>query len=441
MIMKLTKFLFLVFVIFTLGSVPTIAQSESELVPENYRFINGNWFNGKTFEKKTFYSVKGIFSSKKPKRIDETVDLENAYIVPPFGDAHNHTIGFNYNLKSFSNKMFEQGIFYLKNPNSVPQFTKTIADKINKPNTIDAVFSGGGLTATGGHPIALYDEGLAKGAYKFAKITSYNGLGYHIIDDAEGLESKWDKILADKPDFIKTYLLFSEDYEKNRDDKEIYGSNNVKSKGLNPKVLPLIVEKAHKAGLRVSTHINSSYDFGVAVLAGVDEINHLPGRFFIADIDFEKFKIKKEDAKLAARKGIYVVPTYSLFDRDEEKDADYLEKMRDVQRENLKLLNKYGVKIAFGPDRYNETSQKEAFYIKDLEVFTNLELLKMWSENTPMTIFPKRKIAKLKDGYEASFIAMPENPLKNFDAVRNINYRFKQGFPIMVEQQAKPKRR
>ena len=46
------------------------------------------------------------------------------------------------------------------------------------------------------------------------------------------------------------------------------------------------------------------------------------------------------------------------------------------------------------------------------------------------TIFPKRKIAKLKNGYEASFIAVPENPLENFEAVKNITFRFKQGIKL-----------
>lgn len=418
-------------IIIVIGNIVIIAQTA-----KNYEFKNGNWFNGKSFDRKTFYSVNGYFADKKPKKVDETVDLKNAYVLPPFGDAHNHSVEFSYNLQSFSNKMFEQGIFYLKNPNSVPQFTKTIADKINKPNTIDVTFSGGGLTATGGHPIALYDEGLAKGPYKFTKITSYDGIGYHIIDDVEDLNAKWEKILSYKPDFIKTYLLFSEDYEKNRDDERNTGSNNVAAKGLNPKLLPLIVEKAHKANLRVSIHINSAYDFGVAVRAGVDEINHLPGRFTVTQMDLEKYRIEEDDAKLAGEKGIYVVPTYSLFTESQKKfdDKNYVSKVRELQRYNLKLLNKHGVKITFGPDRYNVTSQPEAFYIKDLGVFSNLELIKMWSEYTPQTIFPNRKIAKLKDGYEASFIALPSNPLENFDAVKIINYRVKQGQNIEIDK-------
>jgi imidazolonepropionase-like amidohydrolase len=206
-------------------------------------------------------------------------------------------------------------------------------------------------------------------------------------------------------------------------------------KGLNPKILPLIVKKAHQAGLRVSTHINTAFDFGVAVRAGVDEINHLPGRFSSGEKDFEQYVIKEEDAKLAGEKGIYMVPTYSLLSGNKNIDKTYMEKAQDVQRKNLKLLNKYDVKIAFGPDSYNVTSQTEAFYIKDLGVFSNLELLKIWSENTPQTVFPNRKIAHLKDGFEASFVAMPNDPLKNFEAVKNINYRFKQGVPIDVEKE------
>jgi hypothetical protein len=178
---------FLVFslMIFVFGNIVFIAQSkDNSTATKNYKFINGNWFDGKKFKKKTFYSVKGIFSSKKPKQVDETFDLNNSYIVPPFGDAHNHSIEFPYNLKSFSNNMFTQGIFYLKNPNSVPQFTKQLDGKINQPNTIDVVFAGGGLTANGGHPSVLYDVGLAQGPYKFTKITSYEGLGYYLINNA-----------------------------------------------------------------------------------------------------------------------------------------------------------------------------------------------------------------------------------------------------------------
>jgi tetratricopeptide (TPR) repeat protein len=42
-------------------------------------------------------------------------------------------------------------------------------------------------------------------------------------------------------------------------------------------------------------------------------------------------------------------------------------------------------------------------------------------------------IGQLADGYEASFIALKENPLQNFEAVRTVTLRFKQGHILTVE--------
>jgi len=49
---------------------------------KTYQFINGQWFDGKSFRRQTFYSVDGILTRKKPAKIDEVVDLKNGYVVP-----------------------------------------------------------------------------------------------------------------------------------------------------------------------------------------------------------------------------------------------------------------------------------------------------------------------------------------------------------------------
>jgi imidazolonepropionase-like amidohydrolase len=51
----------------------------------------------------------------------------------------------------------------------------------------------------------------------------------------------------------------------------------------------------------------------------------------------------------------------------------------------------------------------------------------MWSVNSAETIHPRRKIGQLREGYEASFIVLRGNPLENFDHVKDIHQRFKQG--------------
>jgi imidazolonepropionase-like amidohydrolase len=52
----------------------------------------------------------------------------------------------------------------------------------------------------------------------------------------------------------------------------------------------------------------------------------------------------------------------------------------------------------------------------------------MWSEITPRTIFPDRQIGALQEGFEASFLALEGDPLRDFRNVRRIKIRFKQGF-------------
>lgn len=43
------------------------------------------------------------------------------------------------------------------------------------------------------------------------------------------------------------------------------------------------------------------------------------------------------------------------------------------------------------------------------------------------TIFPKRRVGYLKEGYEASFLVLNADPLQDFAAVQKIEMRVKQG--------------
>ena len=83
--------------------------------------------------------------------------------------------------------------------------------------------------------------------------------------------------------------------------------------------------------------------------------------------------------------------------------------------------------IAIGSDDVEQTSLGEIRYLKDLGVFDNRTLLQMWAVNTVKTIFPRRKVSALREGYEGSFIALDGNPLEDLEAVTRIKLRVKQG--------------
>jgi imidazolonepropionase-like amidohydrolase len=101
---------------------------------------------------------------------------------------------------------------------------------------------------------------------------------------------------------------------------------------------------------------------------------------------------------------------------------------------NLRLLKRHGVKLLIGSDQFRQTSLPEILLISGLKVFTNLELLKMACEVTPQAIFPKRKIGFFRDGYEASFLVLDGNPLTNFEEIKNIGIRFKQGYLLNLQK-------
>jgi amidohydrolase family protein len=391
-------------------------------VKKAFEFTNGQWFDGQKFQRRIFYSVDGIFTSKKPVAVDEVVDLKNGYVVPPFGDAHNHYIAGPHDIQNILGQYLRDGIFYAKNPASIHRDTEQIKDLINKPDSVDVIFANAGLTASGGHPVKLYDKDLAK-VKKPGPNGTFEDLAYFIIDNKEDLERKWPLIMVDHPDFIKTHLLYSEEFEKRRDDPAYYGN-----KGLDPKLLPLIVAKAHADGLRVACHIETAADFRNALAAGIDEIAHLPG-YYVDPAHPEWFPITEEDAALAARKGVDIVTT-TYVSTDEIKDPEELKKAQAIQMRNLRLLHNAGAKLVIGPDVYGVTSLAEVMNLYQLKVFDNLTLLKMWSEATPEVIFPKRKIGRLQDGYEASFLVLDGNPLENFPNVKDIRLRYKQGHLI-----------
>jgi hypothetical protein len=392
----------------------------------NYEFARGNWFDGQKFVAKNFYTVGGVLTSKPPARVDRVFDLSGKYVVPPFGEAHNHNLDWSSDERFAKvNKMYlEAGIFYVKNPNSLLRSKQPTDAHINLPNSVDGILSNGGLTGAGGHPIEIVIP------QRGFKPDDGEGGFYYVIDNAADLERKWPIIKAGKPDFIKTYLLYSEEYAKRKDDKAYDGW-----KGLDPAVLPQIVKVAHRDGLRVSTHVETAADFHSAVLAGVDEINHLPGfrpdRNDIANYkNLVQYQISEADAKLAGEKHIVVVTTIGETAEqtfNEKNDERARLAVRAMLVQNLQLLHKHNVPIAIGSDSFRQTALPEALSIAKIQAFNNLTLLKMWCETTAATIFPKRKIGYLKDSYEANFLVLTANPLTDFTNVKTIELRIKRG--------------
>jgi hypothetical protein len=418
----------LFFKIFTQLSALVLIHLIPIAQPKTIKWINGNWFNGTTFMAHTFFSEKGLLTEQAPSVIDTIIDLKGMYLIPPFGEAHNHAPESEADINIFIERYLADGIFYIKNPNSIPPLTNKIRDKINHPKSVDVVFANGGLTSTGGHPVTLYhylkttkyNEALGK----FAGI-NMEGNAYYTIDSEIDLEKKWPQIIADSPAFIKTYLLYSEEFEKRKQDPTYEGK-----RGLNPKLISAIVKKAKSCGLSVTCHVETPYDLTTALRSGVSEINHMPGYQIRWEDGYKGsyYLLDKKTLRLMKKSNAHADLTYSLAETELNiKDSLRITEQWMIQKENIRNLKRNNIPVTIGCDSYNKTARREMEYLIKMNIYTTLELIKMWCENTPKAIFPKRNITSLKEGYEASFLVLNQNPLTDPAALFNIQLRVKQG--------------
>jgi hypothetical protein len=390
-------------------------------------FTNGNWFDGGKFQPHTWFSVNGLLRPNRPYKVDEAIDLNGMFVIPACGESHNHN-AIGGNTRAIDSYL-SAGILYVENPDNLPDSRH--GDRINTPDGIDVIFSNGGLTSPGGHPIGLVKSNIARGSMK---PQDGEGAFYYTIGSPAVLEQKWPALLATKPDFVKVYLVYSEEFEKRKDDTKYFSR-----RGLDPKLLPLIVQKAKTSGLRVVAHVESAADFHVAVSAGVNQIAHIPG-FWPSDEAraekiFERYRINEADARLAGERNIQVSTTLSegLELIRDPKSKEFASSLLEVYRSNVSRLKKNNVQLLIGSDRFFFNSQTEGLELVRSKLMSGQEALNAWCKTTPQAIFPERRIGEIRDGYEANFLVLASDPLRDFDAVKEVKLRFKHGVEIKVQ--------
>ena len=399
---------------------------------EAVEWRHGQWFDGERFVPGTRYTVDDLFVAEAPARIDRTVELGARFVVPAYGDAHHHGIDSGDGLDDKITVFLEAGIFYVKNPNAIAELiTPAVRARLNRRDSIDIIFANGGLTAPGGHPAPLHAYMAGLGVFPGMTPADMEGRAFHSIASEAELEAKWPRILAARPDFIKTFLLFSEEYDGVPPlARETDGLPN---KGLDPRVLAAVVRKAHAAGLRVSTHVDTARDFDHAVAAGVDEINHLPQPDPRFSADLSAYLITAAAARGAALRGITVVTTASTTERlSPSLPKHWLPAMRANQVANLRTLADARVAIAIGSDaisgeRRFVTARDEVRFLAAHRMMDNLSLLRAWAVATPKAIFPGRKLGELRAGFEANFLVLGADPLADPENLHRISMRVKAG--------------
>ncbi|NNE57774.1 MAG: hypothetical protein HKN36_06665 [Hellea sp.] len=381
-----------------------------------FKYINGLWYAAKdgdiSFTEGVKYSDNGIFTAGAPNDY-QTIDLEGRHIVPPYGEAHNHSVDGD-GTAGFAKVYMNLGIFYYKNPNSVFSTTRSGLPLWARPETMDVAFSYGGLSKDEGHPEPLYKMLKSYGQYENIDEEDFDGNAFFDVETMEKLDEKWDAILANDPDFLKLYLL-QHDTEK--------------SGGLPEDIFREIVRRAKAEDIRTTVHIETVNDLSLAVDAGADEAAHLPAY----NINYAKDKtlsaIPEALAEKMAKQKFVTVTTTTVSARRKYSDDDY-KIVTDRQRDNLQKLYNAGAPIAIGSDTYFEHAYSEVETLRSIDVFSDDVILRLWIDTPRLSIFPDRAIGELAPGYEASFLALECNPLEDFDCAVKIEKAVKQGVDV-----------
>ncbi len=383
---------------------------------ENLKFINGQWYSNSSgtieFTRGQLYSVNGIFTDIEPPDYD-VIDLKGGYIIPPFGEAHNHSVDGKGTEKA-AQKYIDQGVMYYKNTNSIYSFAQPMLPYWAQPATLDVSFSYGGLSKDEGHPEKLYKTLSSFGLYPDISSDAMEGNAFFDVDSLEKLNAKWDAILDLKPDFLKLYLL-----EHDSD----------KSDGLNEEMFREIVKRAQAIGIRTSVHVETVSDLALAVDAGATEAAHLPAYNLSIAKDEQLSVIPDDLIKKMALQNFITVATVNVSKGRNYSDEDY-KLVADRQANNLKRMYAAGAPIAIGSDTYFETALNEIKTLRAMKVFTDNELLRLWIDTPKLSIFPNRAIGTLAAGYESSFLVLDCDPSKRFECTEEIRAMYKQGSKI-----------
>ncbi len=405
-----------VFLLVVLGLAAGAAQA-----PETVAWRNGAWFDRTGFRRVDVYTIGDRLTLKSPSKVDRTVDLTGKFLAGAFGEAHNHNIPSG-DTERMIRTYLEQGIFYAMIQTNVPEAPAKLKGLINRPDSVDVVFANGSFTAPGGHPTALVRRNVANGGMTNEDL---DGGFLQPVRSREDIDRVWStRIRNQRPDFVKLTLVYSEDRVAGlpRPDSDRHG--------LDPSLASYLVDKAHGDRLRVSAHVESAYNFEVAVAARADLIAHLPG--FWPDAVRMKakgpglYRISEDAARRAARQGTIVITTVGDAIRENttpESRGPFL----DVLRSNFDVLKRHGVRIAIGSDEFRSTSVPEALAIAQAGLMTRAELLQSLSVTTPAAIFPQRAPFGLAEGAPASFIAFDRDPLKDLESITRVSLRVKGG--------------
>ncbi len=398
-------------------------QKLREQVEPTTIYDNAVVWNGNGFEARRLAVRHGRFVDADAVRGATRIDLDRGFVVPAFGNAHAHVTS---PTAAGSWNYLKEGVFYVWNPNTVVM-NQAAQDFFARKDTVDVVAAQGGITEPGGHPEKLYVDILGKYVYKGMSLKDFLGNAFHYGRNTAEIDAALELLQKQKAAFVKTYLLYSEEYTKRRTDPAFYGA-----RGVNPVHMPYLVAAARKRGLGVAVHVETAHDLRIAALSGAAVAAHLPGYWSVTSRDdLERRVLTPADAALVARSGMLLVPTYAVANRPEMSPAATAkaevsrEQVHRMQVQNIRSLKAAGARFLIGTDGPGPIYD-EVEHLAATGAFTAREALSV-ALVTGRNLYPTRRIGCFEPGCEADFLVLSADPSRDLSNLRKVAHRVKAG--------------
>jgi imidazolonepropionase-like amidohydrolase len=389
-------------------------------------YKNGFWFKDGTFQQHDVYVKEGRFSNLQAATASsQVIDVTGLYLLPPFAEGHNHQLQNSWLVSRFSDKYVADGILYGLMLGGDAFSAQQARQQLAADGTLDVLISGTTVTSSDGHPLQMILQPGPDGVVPTKKQVLDKWV--IAVDSLADIDKKMPLIVKGKPQLVKLILVHSED-DTRRNNAKFDGVN-----GLRPELIKPLVRKLKQQQIRVIAHTESAADFATAVEAGVDSVAHLPGYHWWAGKTAADYRLSDEAIATAKAKQVAVMTTTGLTSLFKLPQTE-LAQVQALQKSNLQRLQAQGVTLLVGSDRFDSNVLSEIYYLDALQVLSRGDLLKMLVQHTPQFIFPTRQIGQITPGYEASFVAVKQNPLKQMTALNDVVLRVRQGKELVLPQ-------
>ncbi|WJG10322.1 CIA30 family protein [Aliiglaciecola sp. LCG003] len=367
-------------------------------------------------------------SSAKSKNADAIVDANNNYAIPGLIDLHVHlgASGSNYGkafqylpVTSHFNSNLYLGVTNIVDLFSVDQTlneAKQLAQSTLSPNFF---YAGALFTNPGGHG------------------TQFGGSALEVTDDA-AIERLWQQHMARNPHVTKAVI-------------ETFGGHGA---SLTDNQLSELGKRSKAAGLPYFIHVSTLADGKRAIRAGATALAHGINIELIDD-EFIELMVKHKVAYIptlavyhnhSAEKASQAVSSDSalleavpqklkgcLFDEvpPPPKWKDIAWQNRQLAYQNIRLLSQAGIVIGAGSDAGNPYTLHGTALHNEIQALHESGLTPAQVINAATVdaakIIQQSDIGQLKKGFEASFILLERDPIKDLSQLKNIHGVYKSG--------------